>query len=226
MWSWQRAQLSVMPRNALAVCSTVSSSHTLRLKRYQLRTRKPVARSASGSLGREFVGGQHLDDHLVVGLVGVERFDDPIAPPPDVRLALAHLRRVAVPIAVAPDVHPVPAPALAVVRTGQQAIDHVFVGVGRRVGQELAQLGRASAAGRSGRDTRAATARSWPPAARASARAARARRPESDRSDARPRPGFARSGSGGVAAFETTNACADRRAAVRRARLRRRRSRP
>ena len=35
------------------------------------------------------VGGQHGDDHPVVGHVVIERFDDPIAPPPDVRLALA-----------------------------------------------------------------------------------------------------------------------------------------
>ena len=44
LWSWHLAQLSVMPRNALAVCSTVSSSQTLRLNLYQLRTRNPVAR--------------------------------------------------------------------------------------------------------------------------------------------------------------------------------------
>ena len=135
MWSWQRQQLNVTPRNALPVCSIVSSSHMLRLNLYQLRTRKPVARSASGSSGASSSAGEHLLDHPVVGLVRVERLDDPVAPPPDVRLALADLRLVAVPVAVPPDVHPVPAPALAVLRRGEQAIDDRLV-----VRQLVAQL--------------------------------------------------------------------------------------
>ena len=106
----------------------------------------PVARQeAAGSPclrieRRDFIGGQHLADHLVVGLVGVERLNDPIAPPPDVRFAFAHLGSIAVPIAITPDVHPVPAPALAVLRAGQQVVDHALVGVRGGIGQKLPEL--------------------------------------------------------------------------------------
>ena len=164
MWSWQRAQLSVMPKKALDVCSTVASSHTLRLKRYQLRTRKPLARSGVGIAGRDLVGRQHFADHLVVGLVGIERLDDPIAPPPDVRLALAHLGPIAVPIAIAPHVHPVPAPALAILRAGQQPIDHALISVVGRIGHERTQLGGRRRQTDQIQIHAPQAARSWPPA--------------------------------------------------------------
>ena len=100
-----------------------------------------MARTVAGSSGAEFVAGQHLDDHLVVGLVGVERFDDPVAPAPDVRLALADFGAVTVPVAVSPDIHPVPAPALAIMRAVEQPIDDLLVGVGRFVGQKSLHFG-------------------------------------------------------------------------------------
>ena len=129
-----------MPRNALAVCSTVSSSQVLRLNLYQLRTRKPVARQVVGVAGAGLVGGEHLDDHPVVGHVAVERFDDPVAPSPDVGLALAHLGAEAVPVAVAPDVHPVPPPALAVLRARQEPVDDRLVGGVAGIGHEAADI--------------------------------------------------------------------------------------
>ncbi len=57
----------------------------------------PVADQEAGRAQRlgssrvGLVGGEHRDDHSVVGQVAIERFDDPVAPPPDMRLALADL---------------------------------------------------------------------------------------------------------------------------------------
>ena len=77
-------------------------------------------------IGRsDFIAGEHLADHLVVGLIGVERFDDPISPAPDVPLAVANFVAKARPIAVSPDVHPVPAPTFAVVGAGEQVVDNI-----------------------------------------------------------------------------------------------------
>src|SRR3954468_18089161 len=61
-----------------------------------------------GVTWRQLVSGQHLSHHLVVARVTVQRFDNPIAPSPDVPLAVPNLidRPAPVPIAVAPDIHP------------------------------------------------------------------------------------------------------------------------
>ena len=80
-----------------------------------------------GVAGCEFVGGEHLGDHAIVGPVLVERLDDPIAPVPEVFLAVAELVAESIPIGVAPHVHPVPRPALAVLGTGEQLLDDRFV---------------------------------------------------------------------------------------------------
>ena len=93
-----------------------------------------------GVLRGDLVAREHLDDHAVVGLVRVEALDDPIAPAPDVRLAVAHLCFPAVPVAVAPDVHEVTPPALAVAWVGQQAVDDLLVRIGGRIGQEGLQF--------------------------------------------------------------------------------------
>ena len=89
----------------------------------------------------DLVGGEHLREHAVVAFGVVERFDDPVAPVPDVLLCVADLRAQAVPVAVPPDVHPVPAPALAVMRVGQQPVDDPLPGVGPPVVEKVAQLG-------------------------------------------------------------------------------------
>ena len=68
-------------------------------------------------IGRcDFVGRQHLDDHSVITLVFVQRFDDPVTPTPNMLLAVTQLRPEPEPIRVPPDVHPMAAPALAIVR--------------------------------------------------------------------------------------------------------------
>ena len=68
------------------------------------------------------VGGQHEADHLVVRQVGIERFDDPIAPVPQVPGAVAVLVAQAPRVAVAPHIHPVSGPAFPVARVVEQAV--------------------------------------------------------------------------------------------------------
>ncbi len=80
----------------------------------------PVARQEPGGaedvgvVRGQLVARQHLEHHAVIALVGVERLDDPVAPAPQVRVAEADFLAEAVPIAIPPDVHTVPAPAFAV----------------------------------------------------------------------------------------------------------------
>ena len=80
---------------------------------------------------REFVRREHQPHHLVVPAVGVQRADDPVAPPPHLPVAVEHVghRAAAVPVGVPPHVHPPAAPPLAVRRRREQAIDHLLVGV-------------------------------------------------------------------------------------------------
>src|SRR5262249_42155266 len=62
--------------------------------------------------------------------------DDPVAPVPDVLLAVADLLTQTPPVAVTPDVHPVAAPALAVLRAREQPVHDFFISVGRGVREE------------------------------------------------------------------------------------------
>ena len=88
----------------------------------------------------ELVGREHLEHHAVVALVVVQRLDDPVSPAPDVLLAVAQLRAESVPVGVAPDVHPVAAPALAVPWAREQTIDNALPGIRARVVEEFALL--------------------------------------------------------------------------------------
>ncbi len=74
-------------------------------------------------LGRELVGGEHLHDHLIVAFVSIQRLHDPIPPVPDVLLRMTELRAKAVPVAITPDVHEVPCPALSVLGGVQEAVN-------------------------------------------------------------------------------------------------------
>src|SRR5207302_9196771 len=69
------------------------------------------------------VTGDLLGDKAVVGLVLVERPDNPVAIAEAVRV-LSSLEGVRLVFAVAGHVEPVPCPALSVVRRSQQAIDY------------------------------------------------------------------------------------------------------
>ena len=114
-----------------------------------------ACRSAS-SVGGQQVAGELLADELVVGQVAVEGVDHPVA-------VAVHLRDrvvgvVAGGVGVADDVEPVPAPALAVGRRGEQPVDDLRerVAATRRSGRRRSP--RASAAGRSGRRSRGGSA--------------------------------------------------------------------
>ena len=87
-------------------------------------------------VGGCFVGGEHVGDHAVEAGVGVEGFDDPVAPVPDVFLAVAELGVEAPPIAVAPEVHEVAGPAFAELGGGEELVDDGGAGVGRGIGEE------------------------------------------------------------------------------------------
>ena len=77
-------------------------------------------------VGIQFVRGDHLAKHLVVALVGVQGLDRPIPPAPDMFLRVPDLRAQPPPVAVTPDVQPVPAPAFAVLRAGKQPVDDLL----------------------------------------------------------------------------------------------------
>ncbi len=86
-------------------------------------------------------------DELVVRHVGVERVDDPVAVAEALRIEPG-FERVGLVLAVAGHVEPVPGPPLAVVRRGEQAVDHTGERLGRLVGQERLDLvGRRRQAG-------------------------------------------------------------------------------
>ena len=106
----------------------------------------PVAgQEAGGSqcscIGRgRLVSRQHLHQHPVIALVGVQRVDDPVPPAPDMFAAVADFFLESRGVAVAPDVHPVSGPAFAVAGAFEQPVDGASVGSGRSVSKEGSQL--------------------------------------------------------------------------------------
>ena len=86
--------------------------------------------SQLGIVGIELVAGKLLGQEAVVGFVGVEGPDDIVAVTPGV--GAERILPVAVRLGIAHEVEPVPPPALAVTRRGQQAVDQSLVGVRRR----------------------------------------------------------------------------------------------
>ena len=83
---------------------------------------------ASPVFGPEHVAGDLLANEPAERKVGVEGGDHVVAIGPGMVAALVLV--VAVGVAVMHDVEPVPAPALAIMRTGEQPIDERLVGVG------------------------------------------------------------------------------------------------
>ena len=59
---------------------------------------------------------------------------------PDMRLAVPKLIAEAPPVAIAPDVHPMPRPTLPMPRIGKQSVDHALVPVRRTVTKRRLQL--------------------------------------------------------------------------------------
>ena len=104
----------------------------------------------------ELVAGDLPLDERVVRQVLVERLDDEVAIVIGGRPVVVVLEAVA--LGEAGQVEPVPGPALAVVRDGEQPVDQLREGVRRGVVDERLRPPRASAAGRSGRSRRGESA--------------------------------------------------------------------
>ena len=87
---------------------------------------RPAHDEARGGVGAQLVAAELLLQKGVVGLVGIERFDHPVAIRPGVGPGPVHLEAVA--LGEPHDVEPVPRPAFAVVRRREQPIDEFTVG--------------------------------------------------------------------------------------------------
>ena len=92
-----------------------------------------------GGVGEQVA--RHLPEReLVPGQVAVEGMDHPVAPGPHRRPRSVELEAVAV--GVAGQIHPVGGHSLPVAGACEQAIDELFVGIGRGIGHEGLDLGR------------------------------------------------------------------------------------
>ena len=100
-------------------------------------------------VGPVLVAGQLPFDERVEGKIVVEGVDHEIAV--EVRIRTIPIRFVAVAVGVAHGVEPVSAPALAVMRVGQEAVDQLLVGVPGPGRRRTPRFLPASAAGRAGR---------------------------------------------------------------------------
>ena len=77
----------------------------------------------------QFIRGQHLPQHLIVRQARVEGLHDPVAPVPHVFLAVPELVAEAPPVAVTPDVHPMPRPAFAMPGVAEELLDNPVIPV-------------------------------------------------------------------------------------------------
>src|SRR5437773_3865467 len=92
---------------------------TLPTEQFEIPHQESGGPKGVGILRAKLVRRQHFQDHPVIALILVQRLDDPIAPAPDVGLTVAHLIAPAGPVAVAPHIHPMPAPALTIKRASE-----------------------------------------------------------------------------------------------------------
>ena len=107
----------------------------------------PVSNQIAGSDIRfritwvDFVGREHLSDHLVVTRIGVEGLDDPIAPAPNLWSAVPNVGYIpsAEPVCIPPNIHPVPSPAFCVHGRSEQFIDDLFVIFLGRISREIGE---------------------------------------------------------------------------------------
>ena len=88
---------------------------------------------------REQVARHLPERELIPGEVLVEGLDHPVAPGPHGGPRSVGLKAVAV--GVAGEVHPVGGHPLAIPRAREEPVEELFVGIGRRVGEELLDLG-------------------------------------------------------------------------------------
>ena len=93
-----------------------------------------------GIVRRDLVAGELFRHEAVVRLVVNETADDVVAIAPGVRPVGVLLEAIG--LGVADEVEPLPRHALAVTRAGEQAVDQLFVCVGRLIGDERIDFGR------------------------------------------------------------------------------------
>ena len=77
----------------------------------------------------QLIRGQHLPQHFIVRQARVEGFHNPVAPVPHVFLAVPELVAEAPPVAVTPNVHPMPRPAFAMARISKELLDDPVISV-------------------------------------------------------------------------------------------------
>ncbi len=92
---------------------------------------EPECGECLGVVRRQRVGGKLFAYKLAVGDILVQGVDDVIAVGP--RIGAAFVFVVAMGVAVVDDIKPVPRPAFAVARRREEAVDELFIGIGRRV---------------------------------------------------------------------------------------------
>ena len=94
-----------------------------------------------GVVGRDFVPCELLAHEAVVGFVGIQAADDPVAVAP--RGGAEKIGAVAVAVGVAHEVEPVLRPALAVARAREQFVHEALGCIGARISNEGVQLSSA-----------------------------------------------------------------------------------
>ena len=139
LWSWQRAQPIVWARNAGADRVDLLVHHVhlklllvllfeIGVAQHQERRGDELPAALLERVGRHQVAGHLLLHELVERPIAVERVDHIIAISPGILEDEAAKRER---FAKAGDVQPVPAPALAKLRRGQQPVHQSLVAVGR-----------------------------------------------------------------------------------------------
>ena len=89
----------------------------------------------------EEIAGDLLAEEVGVGKIAVEGVDHPVAVAPGLaKIALGGQLNEIAGIGIADDVEPVPPPALAIPRRGQQPLDHGLKGLGRLIGEKGCHL--------------------------------------------------------------------------------------
>ena len=162
LWSWQRAHSNVSPIQARPTVRTRSATYSTRYSSSMIPPSelitwlrpKPVAMRWSSVGGRQQIARQLLGQEAVVGHVGVEALNHPIAPAPHgPRGIVVEAMRVG----VARHIEPVDRHALAVARRSEQAVDGG--GIGRFAARLRSFKNASSSAGEGGRPIRSSETR-------------------------------------------------------------------
>ena len=92
-------------------------------------TASEISSSGDGfaALWVQLISREHFLNHAVVSFVFVQGVYNPVAPVPEMFLAVAKHTSKSVPIRISPNIHPVPAPSFSVMWAGKQLIDCVLM---------------------------------------------------------------------------------------------------